>query len=401
MANILFLHTNFPAQFKIISKLFARDGHKVKFLCMTHYGRVVKGVERICIKSQLNTTETEKHSSNTTLIEKTKRVSEQYKIVFKKLSDNGYRPDLIISHSGWGCGYYARSIWPDAFIISYCEWWFDLNSEVFTYDKANKYLPFRGGNEKYHERNAIMGYELVNSDLLVSPTKWQKKQLPKLIRDKCKVIFDGIELHKIKPRTGTGTGKLILTYGTRGMEPIRGFPQFIKAIPNIVDKFPHLEIQIAGEDMVSYGGRCPTNKSWKEWAIDYLNRHSCEKNIQWLGYLSKGQYHEWLQNSNCHVYLSHPFVASWSLVDALACNCNIVASNIQAVREYNFGNTIRLVDHRNIQVLSQEIVSCLNDRTTNYTELKELRRAGLSQLTSERSYLAWAEAAGLEVHTRY
>ena len=400
MANILFLHTNFPAQFKVISKLFARDGHAVKFLCQTHYQRTVKGVERICIKTK--TDQNEKNKPNKTLIEKTKIVSEQYRSAFQKLSNQGYTPDIIISHSGWGCGYYARTIWPKSFIISYCEWWFDTTSEVFTYDKSNSYLPFREKNKnKYCERNAMMGYELLNSDLLISPTKWQKQQLPKLIRQNCKVIFDGIELHKIRPKNNYNPKKLVLTYGTRGMEPIRGFPQFVRTLPQIVSQFPNIEIQIAGEDIISYGGKNPKQQSWKRWAIEYLDDNNCSKNVTWMGYLSRNDYYNWLRSSDCHVYLSHPFVMSWSLVDAIACNCNIVASAIKGVEEYNFGNTLRLVDHREQGKLCQEIINCLKDRNTNYKEMLNLRREGLKQLSSVSCHRAWTKAAGLEVHTRY
>lgn len=400
MANILFLHTNFPAQFKVISKIFARDGHNVKFICKTHYNRTVKGVERICIKSKINSTPED--NSELTLVEKTRIVSEEYKSVFQKLASNGYTPDIIISHSGWGCGYYAKSIWPSAFIISYCEWWFDLASEIFTYDKNNKYLPFQETNKhKYCERNALMGYELINSDLLVSPTEWQKKQLPKLMSEHCKVIFDGIELHKIEPKSDYNAEKLILTYGTRGMEPIRGFPQFIKALPIIVRQFPDIEVQIAGEDIVSYGGKNPSNGSWKKWAIDYLEINNCKENVKWLGYLGRNDYYNWLKSSDCHVYLSHPFVISWSLLDAIACNSNIVASDIEAVNEYNFGGTLRLVDHRNHRKLCGEIINCLANRSVDYKEMQKLREAGLKSLASGACYRAWAEAAGLEVHTRH
>ena len=324
MAKILLLHPNFPAQFKNIAKDFSNQGNEVKFLCQTHFNRSIKGVERLCLKGSLG----EAEHKNYSLEEKTIKIANQYKSAFEQLKKGGYNPEIIISHSGWGCGYYARAIWPKARIISYLEWWFDLESDLFTYDVNNSNLPFNNKNvDKYWSRNSFIAMELINSDEIVAPSEWQKSQLPKLIRDKCRVIFDGLSFQN-NFKTKKSSKIPTITYGTRGMEPVRGFPQFIKAITNILSEDSNIEVQIAGEDKIAYGGKLPKQKSWKKWAIDYMSKNNVDGCVKWLGYLESKKYKEWLLNSDCHVYLTHPFVISWSLMDAISANCKIVASDI-------------------------------------------------------------------------
>ena len=148
--------------------------------------------------------------------------------------------------------------WPKAHVISYSEWWFNPESDVYSYDQNNVYLGLNPQTaEKHWLRNGIISLELLTADIIVSPTEWQKQQLPNLLKRKCKVIFDGIDVEKFKPLTSTFDtlkGEKILSYGTRGMEPMRGFAQFIESIPSITRNVPEVTVEIAGNDEVNYGG---------------------------------------------------------------------------------------------------------------------------------------------------
>ena len=345
--KILFLHPNFPGQFKHIAKDAAEQGHEVKFLCQTHYGRRLPGVDRVCMKGALG--HEARKSKQLDLNDDSKELSLQYRQGFIHLMSQGWEPDIVVSHTAWGCGVFIKEIWPDCYFIGYLEWWFAAESNFFLYDEKNQDLNLsKNKTQKYWLRNECISMELITSDVIISPTHWQKLQLPKGIRPKCRVIFDGIDTDAIKfnPQSWS-IDNPIVTYGTRGMEPMRGFPQFIKSIPAILNIHPKLKIQIAGEDTVSYGGRPPIEGSWKKWAIKYLEDQKCLDRVEWMGYLKGDEYIDWLSASWCHIYLTHPFVTSWSFVEAIFLGCPLVASNVRPVREIILNtNNYALVDHR-------------------------------------------------------
>ena len=142
-------------------------------------------------------------------------------------------PDIVISHSGWGCGFFVKEIWPKTHHVSYLEWWFNPESSFFWYDTANKELNINESSIKKHSiRNQFVAHELASSNAIVSPTSWQRNQLPEIFRKNCHVIIDGTIL--ISKRFKNRKTSALLTYGTRGMDPIRGFPQFVRSLPHLI-----------------------------------------------------------------------------------------------------------------------------------------------------------------------
>ena len=174
--KILFLHPNFPGQFKYIARAASKH-HDTKFLCQTHYGRVIKGVERLTLKGKLSN----EHLDELKIrgLQRNQELAKQYRKAFLSLKEQRWIPDLVISHSGWGCGSYVKEIWPKTRLVSYLEWWFAPNSSFFTYDESNKELGInRGSIYKQWSRNQTIALELSCSDKIVSPTLWQREQLP-------------------------------------------------------------------------------------------------------------------------------------------------------------------------------------------------------------------------------
>ena len=166
--KILFLHPNFPGQFKHLCKELAYQ-HNVKFLCQTHYNRTVQGVERVCLKNNLG----HKYLENLNLpqFERSNYLASQYRKSFIALERTNWIPDLVISHCGWGCGLYVKEIWPNVRLISYLEWWFNPQSSYFSYDCDNQYLKtIRTSIQKSWLRNQNIALELSMADEIVSPT---------------------------------------------------------------------------------------------------------------------------------------------------------------------------------------------------------------------------------------
>lgn len=393
--RILFLHPNFPAQFKHICGEYARE-HEVYFICQTHFGRKIPNVKRLTLKGSGSAEFLEENTENQK--SKAELRGLQYRNAFVKLENQNWKPDIIICHSGWGCGLYAREIWNDSKIISYVEWWFCPNSKMFFWDKENPYLDF--SKEKVMgmwSRNQQQALEIISSDKLVSPTHWQKSQLPKHIRNNCEVIFDGIDITEMSPYTKRHKEKkFIITYGTRGMEPMRGFPDFIKSLPALLKKNDNILVKIAGEDKVNYGGLYPEGfTSWKTWAINQLEKENISEKVIWLGYLDKYQYKDFLNESSCHIYFSQPFIASWSLIDAISMNCTIIASDNETTREFEQYKTrpdqLVFVDHRNINAIYSAIYKIITERISAGQYIKERDLAALNTLSKQSVMNKWKE----------
>lgn len=283
-----------------------------------------------------------------------------YRVGFDGLKKSNWVPDVVIAHSGWGCGVYVKEIWPHTTFISYLEWWFDPDSDLIHSLKNNQYFKLSDiAIKNLWTRNVPSALEMVSADHLITPTEWQKKQLPIQLRQNCQVVPDTIDNNLFFPEPKKLAEKPVLTYGTRGMEPMRGFPEFIKIIPSLLQKWPHLSVEIAGSDTISYGGNRPKEKSWKKWALNILKSRSITSRVTWKGTMPLVDYANWIKSSWCHIYLSEPFVTSWSFIEAMHCHVSMVASEAKSTLEFeNINPNMITANHKN----SEELFDAINNR---------------------------------------
>lgn len=403
--NLLFLHPNFPGQFKHLVKASANLNNETKFLCQTHYGRYISGVERLTLKKDSSHEALE--SQKPTILERSQILATQYRNGLIQIKQSGWVPDLVISHSGWGCGLHVKELWPETKFIAYLEWWFNPRSSFFHYDKSNKFLMINSNSiHKSWLRNQHVALELATADHIVSPTKWQRNQLPKIFREKCKTVFDGIDLDVFKPNDNLYKKSLnldkeiIITYGTRGMDPMRGFPQLIKSLPKLLKTDSRIRMEIAGESSAFYGNNlAPNGMDWKDWAINLLEKEGITDRVKWVGRLNAIEYEQWLQKSSCHIYLTHPFIASWSLIEAYCCGTPLVVSDVEATREICEGDGASLfIDHREESFLNQNVLNKISEfakmNRVSIAASRDRRRFGVSA-----ALRGWERVAGLEVNT--
>ena len=348
--RLLILHPNFPGQFKHLARAAADLGHDVRFLCQTHYNRSIPGVLRLKLKGTASRETLLLQAKST--FEQTKQLADQYKLGVTSLRKGSWTPDVVISHSGWGCGLFVKEFWPQCRHVAYLEWWFNPTSEFYRYDPENLELGIHPKATSTHWlRNQPLALELCAADAVVAPTEWQRQQLPSVLQKRCQIVHDGIDMQTFRPAEPSQRhSNPLLTYGTRGMEPLRGFPQFIRALPELLQTRPNLCVEIAGED--SGGGSPPKAfSSWGSWAKQFLESHGVADQVNWLGHLPLTQYVNWLQRSWCHVYLTHPFVASWSLRGSSRLRHQLLVSDVAPVREFCEGQSnVSFVDHRKPQL---------------------------------------------------
>ena len=357
--RILFLHPNFPGQLIRPALVASQLGHEVKFLCHTHYGRNLDGVVRVALKGKLG--EKALAEQNLKGEQKTLALAKQFLTAMKELAKGGWTPDVVVSHSGFGCGLHTSLVWPNTKRIAYVEWWFANESKLITFDPNNRWWGGPGAGLGLRARNMPLALELSEADELVCPTNWQKLQLPLALQKRCHVIPDGVDLNRFRPKRGERAKSPLLTYGTRGMEPMRGFPEFIEALPEVLIAHPTLEVEIAGEDRICYGGSAPDAGSYGKWAKTKLNRWVEANRVRFLGRVPPTEYPSWLQRSWMHVHLTRPFVASWSLLEAMASGCCLIASDTEPVREFVGPNSASLVDFRTKEWLNPAVTTLLGD----------------------------------------
>ena len=307
------------------------------------------------------------------------------------LKNQGFVPDLIIGHS-WGNSMFVKEVFPDTPYISYVEWYYKYkDSDV---DFINKNIDINQKAELVCKNSHIL-QDLVKSDLVLTATEWQKQQIPEIFHNKVKVIHEGINTDFFKPDNDaefkipnsdivlTKKDK-VLTYATRGMEEYRGFPEFMEAASVLMKKEPDLHVVIAGDDRVCYGRKYQDSTFKKEMLKKFEYDMS---RLHFVGSLPYPEYLNLLRISTAHIYLTYPFVLSWSLLESMATECVIVASNTQPVTEYmqNGYNGV-LVDFYDINAIVNSVSDILHNRE-KYTEISKNARKTIIEKCEQKDML--------------
>ena len=259
--------------------------------------------------------------------------------VFVSSSARRGGPDWILNHVGFGNGLYLSDVFPEAKRIGLFEWFYRAVGADVDFLRRAPVEPDRA--LRLRTWNAQTLLELADCDLGVVPTKWQLQQFPAHLASKLQVIHEGVDVESLGALE-RGQGQRpdilpndpdieVLTYVSRGFEEYRGFPQAMQAIALLQQRRPKLHVLIVGADVVAYGAGRPDGRSWGEWAKQDLSLDPVR--THWLGPLQTEPYQRVLACSDVHLYLTVPFVLSWSLLEAMAAGCCIVASDTAPVRE--------------------------------------------------------------------
>ena len=334
--KFLFLHRNFPAQFKHMALALAKDKkNEVVFVTNNTETKSFGGIKKYSYKLK------RKVPNNChrylRFYEESIIHGQSAAELLISLQQQGFKPDVIFGHS-WGSSLFVKEIFPDVPYIAHIEWYYNPeNSDV---DFGGKVLDV-DERASLKTKNSHILQDLVSCDWGVSPTQWQKSQVPEIFRDKIKVMHEGIDTDFCKPNDNVEfkvpntdivlTRKdEVVTYATRGMEEYRGFPEFMKAASELLKQRPNLHILVGGEDRVCYGKHLKDDtfkkKMLRELEFD-------ESRLHFVGPLPYNEYVKLLQVSSAHVYLTYPFVLSWSFLEAMAAGCPIVASDTAPVTE--------------------------------------------------------------------
>lgn len=366
--NVLFIHQNFPAQFVHVARALAAQGHRVAALSIT--GRGFPGVEVINYRLK-SPTPVSCIGLARDFETKMARASACMQAMVA-LQAKGFAPELIVAHPGWGEAMFCKDIWPTAKLVIYAEFYYSTQGADYNFDKE-----FQGDSPlaraALRVKNSVHLHAFEQADLIYSPTQWQRSQLPAVYQHKAHVMFDGIDTALAKPdataqltlnrqNIAVRPGDEIITFVNRNLEPYRGFHSFMRALVTILKERPNARCLIVGRDDVSYGSRPPSGGTWREYMLKEVGSQLPMDRMHFLGGLPYEQYLKVLQVSACHVYLTYPFVLSWSCLEAMSVECPLVASNTQPVREVVSNDESGvLVDFFDTDQIRQAVVTMLEN----------------------------------------
>ncbi|HEY9629931.1 MAG TPA: glycosyltransferase family 4 protein [Coleofasciculaceae cyanobacterium] len=336
--RILFLHSNFPAQFRHLAQALAKDPKNQVVFGTHQQARSLPGVRKVIYHPSREVRPETHHYVQS--LEGAVLTGQAVCRMAIQLQAEGWIPDLVYGHAGWGTALFIKDIFPKAKLLSYFEWFYHAHGSDADFDPAE--LLDLDDILRIRIKNASLLLDLYGCDQGLSPTHWQQQQLPPEFHPKIKVLHDGIDTHFFCPKPGA---KLVLpsigldlshvdevvTYATRGMEPYRGFPQFMQAVALLQQRHPHCHVVVAGEDRVAYGSQLPDGQTYKQVMLEQLPLDLSR--LHFTGHLPYKEYVQLLQASSVHVYLTRPFVLSWSMLEAMAAGCLVVGSRTPPVTE--------------------------------------------------------------------
>ncbi len=339
--RILFAHQNFPGQFRHLAPALAAAGHEVVALAVRrNVPERWQGV-RLVIYQPRRRPAPDIHPWLRDIEMQTIRGEESYRAALA-LRQEGFVPDAIVAHPGWGDGLFLKDAWPGARFGTYCEFYYQTAGADVGFDPE---FPARDSADvcRVRLKNASNLLHFEVSDAGLSPTQWQASTFPPAMRARITVAHDGIDTELVAPRADVrvelASGRTltradeVITFVNRNLEPYRGYHVFMRALPEIMRRRPEARIVIVGGDGVSYGARPPQGRTWKEVFLAEVRDRLDMSRIHFVGNVPYRHFVPLLQLSTVHVYLTYPFVLSWSLLEAMSAGCAIVASDTEPLRE--------------------------------------------------------------------
>jgi len=337
MKTIVFIHQNMPGQFKFLSRWFGqRDGWRAYFLTRRR-DRQVEGVQRITYDLH------RQPKPETHLYMRQMEASVLHgQAVARKLDElrrHGITPDVIMGHTGWGETLYAKDVFPTSPLMAYSEFYYRARGADCDFDPTLP--PSMDSVLQTRTRTAHMLLSMEAADHIWTATEWQRSVHPAAFKPLIEVCHEGIDTSLLKPdpnvrfvlpdQSVLTPEDEVITYVARNLEPYRGFPTFMRALPLILERRPNAKVLVVGGDDISYGKRPKDFKTWRE-AMDVEVDYDRSR-VHFLGGLMYGDYRRVLQISSVHVYLTYPFVLSWSMLEAMSSGCLIVGSRTPPVEE--------------------------------------------------------------------
>ncbi len=367
--KVLCVHQNFPGQYLHLARyLGTQTEHQVVFITQRQEVEL-PGVRKIVYKPRRTISPQVHHylrESEAAVLN-----AQEVARIALDLRKAGFIPDVMLGHNGWGEIWYLKDIFPEAPLIGYFEFFYRMQGADVGFDPADPVTPDTAPRLRTKNLGNLLALD--TADLGQCPTEWQKSVYPRRYQPILNVIHEGIDTTVVKPDPAARlaiadseakftAGEEIVTYVARNLEPYRGFPSLMRSLPKILTARPNARVIIVGGDEVSYGARLPAGETFRQKMLTELAGSIDLSRVHFLGKISYAGFIKVLQVSRVHVYLTYPFVLSWSMLEAMAAGCLVVGSRTQPVEEviHHGGNGL-LVDFFSPEQIADRVIEALED----------------------------------------
>ncbi|MGX1352429.1 glycosyltransferase involved in cell wall biosynthesis [Bradyrhizobium elkanii] len=338
--RILFIHQNFPAQFRHIAQLLKRSGDEVLALCDSRNTRSeIVPVRRYRFNDANVGKPSPLAASFSQHVVRGRHAADE----MLKLRDQGYVPDIVFGHVGWGETLAVRDVWPSAKLAVHAEFYYSADGANIGFDpEFHSTLSF---NERFAARlnNAPILLAMTDADAAVAPTTWQKMRYPAHLQSKIHVLHEGIDTDVVTPNPAAsfvlpngrslGPKDEVITFVNRNLEPYRGYHIFMRSLPAILAERRHAQVVIVGGDGASYGPKPRDGRSWKNTFLEEVQDSLPLDRVHFVGSIPYDRFVALMQISSAHLYLTYPFVLSWSMLEAMSAGALVIASKTAPVEE--------------------------------------------------------------------
>jgi len=391
----LFVHQNFPGQFlHIVRRLVASGEHDIVFITEPN-ANVINGVRKVPYRPPRGPS-AETHVALREL-DVAMRRADAVASTAANIKHLGFDPDIIIGHHGWGELLNIRDVWPKPPLLGYMEFFYHTQAADVGFDPEFPADP--GDYPRIRAKNAVNLLALNLGGHGQTPTKWQLATYPDWARSRITLLPEGVDLKRAKPSpkvrreplviggtTIAPTDKLV-TYVARELEPYRGFHVVMRALPPLLKARKDVRVVMVGGDGISYGTPPAKGGTWRQAMLKELGAGIDPARVTFPGKIEYDDYLRLLQRSDAHVYFTYPFVASWSLREALAIGCAVVASDTGPVREFiRHGRNGLLTPFVEPKLLAATLLDVLEDKTLS-TKLRTNARAYAEEKLDGDAYL--------------
>jgi glycosyltransferase involved in cell wall biosynthesis len=341
--KILFVHQNFPGQFRHLAPALAASGHEVRALGMHAPEAPLPGVRHVLVKPP---------ASDDRLLRLDPELRElQAKLLrghataaaLLQLMQEGFTPDLIYAHPGWGEAMFLQDACPGARQIVFAEYFYGASGGDTAFDPEFS-TPTPQGLMRTRVKNTHLLHALSMADAAISPTAFQRSQHPAWAQPRIDVIHDGIDTPQFAPDPAASVhlqradlrlrpGDEVVTFVARQLEPYRGYHIFMRSLARLQQLRPQAQVVIVGGDGTSYGAAPKSGRTWKQVFLDEVSGRLDMRRVHFVGRLPHLWLTQLMQVSAVHVYLTYPFVLSWSMLEAMSIGCLVVGSRTAPVQE--------------------------------------------------------------------
>lgn len=395
--GVLFVHNNFPGQFRSLSEALVSRGVR----CMAIGASSSPGVDGVPIGRyalQRGTTP----GAFPLAIRAEADLLRGYDAlrVGHALKDAGFEPAVIVGHPGWGETVFLDELWPDAKRVMFAEFFYRGRGLDIDFDqeflKTTEEAVVRG-----KAKNAVMALALTDADVIVTPTEFQASVLPPVFRPLVRVIHEGIDTHAIRPGPAQAfelpdgrtiaPGTPVITHVNNHLEPLRGLHIFARALPRLMAEVPDAQVLVFGADAKRpYGGSPPDGRTWREVVFEGLEVDPSR--LHFLGRAPHEQMLAALRLSTAHVYYSYPFVLSWSLIEAMASGCYIIGSDTpplhDAIEDRVNG---RLLPFFDVDALTNAMIDACRDPQASAPLRTAARETAVAKFSQADGLSAWVD----------